>query len=150
RELEEIRHRHLELEAVFSGPAAARGAARFRDSRPARSTAAGTTAGSHVERLCAELETVLSGITLLRELSERSLDAVAAFGELLSAPIVARALASRGTRAVAVDARRILRTDDRHGRANADLAQTRREARRFLLPILTRGSIPVVTGFIAR
>jgi aspartokinase/homoserine dehydrogenase 1 len=116
----------------------------------ARATAGGAAVRPRIEALCSELETVLSGIELLRELSDRSRDAVAAFGELLCAPLVARALILLGARAVAVDARRFLRTDDRHGRATADVSLTRREANRFLLPILARRTIPVVTGFIAR
>ena len=96
-----------------------------------------------------ELATMLEGIALLRELSPRSLDAVASFGERLSAPIVARALRARGVPAQAVDARTLIRTDDRHLRATADLAATRRAARKSLARILARGVVPVVTCFIA-
>lgn len=96
-----------------------------------------------------ELETMLEGIALLRELSPRTLDAVASFGERLSAPIVARALRARGVPALAVDARALIRTDDRHLRATADLAATRRASRKGLGRVLARGVVPVVTGFIA-
>src|SRR5262249_43293316 len=108
------------------------------------------TLDAEIDHLLSELETVLSGIALLRELSERSRDAVASFGELLSAPIVAAALSKAGLAAVPVDARRLVRTDDRHGRASADLAGTRRAARAVLLPMVSRGVVPVITGFIAR
>ena len=104
---------------------------------------------SEIEALVGELEMVLSGISLLRELSERSLDAVAGFGERLAAPIVAAALRARGIKAVAIDARCVVRTDDRHGRATADMAATGRAARRTLAGPLSRGLLPVVTGFIA-
>ena len=119
------------------------------NARGAKSNGALAIVAEH-ERLLAELEAVLSGISLLRELSDRSRDAVAAFGELLCAPIIAAALQSAGLSAAAVDARRLVRTDDRHGRASADLAETRRSARGVLLPLLSRGVVPVVTGFIAR
>jgi aspartate kinase len=48
-----------------------------------------------------------------------------------------------------VDARALIKTDDRHQRATADLVATRRAARRGLSRLLARGSMPVVTGFIA-
>jgi len=102
-----------------------------------------------LEPALGELETMLEGIALLRELSPRSLDTVASFGERLSAPIVARALRARGTPAQAVDARALIRTDDRHQRATADLAATKRAARKGLARALARGVVPVVTGFIA-
>lgn len=98
--------------------------------------------------LFVELDTLLRGVTLLRELSERSSDAIASFGERLSAPILAAALRAKGLDAEAVDARPIVRTDERHGKAKADLVATRRAARRSLLPKLARRTIPVVTGFI--
>jgi aspartate kinase len=74
---------------------------------------------------------------------------VASFGERLAAPLVAEALRARGVPAVAIDARRIVHTDDRHGRATADLAASGRAARRVLTRPLARGVVPVVTGFIA-
>ena len=95
-----------------------------------------------------ELETMLEGIALLKELSPRSCDAVASFGERLSAPVVARALRERGVSAQAVDARAFLRTDDQHLRATADLGATRPGARKTLGRLVARGVVPVVTGFI--
>lgn len=102
-----------------------------------------------IQELMTELETVLSGIALLGELSDRSLDLVASFGERLSAPIVAAALHGLGVPAVPIDARRIVRTDARHGRATADLKATARAARTALAGAKRSGAIPVITGFIA-
>jgi aspartokinase/homoserine dehydrogenase 1 len=41
-------------------------------------------------------------------------------------------------------------TDGRHGQASPDLALTRRQARRLLLPLIARGTVPVVPGFLGR
>lgn len=101
-----------------------------------------------IEQLLGELETLLSGVSLLRELSDRSSDAIASFGERLSVPILAAALRREGLEATPVDARKIVRTDERHGRATADLAATRKAARRLLPALVAKGTIPVVTGFI--
>ncbi len=97
-----------------------------------------------------ELSTALAGIALLRERSPRVTDLVASFGERLSAPLVAAALAARGVPAVAVDARRMLVTDETHGAATCDREKSDRRVRRLLLPKLRKGIVPVVTGFIAR
>jgi aspartate kinase len=97
-----------------------------------------------------ELSTALSGIALLRERSPRVTDLIASFGERLSAPFVAAALAARGVPSAAVDARRMLVTDEKHGAATCDREKSDPRARRLLLPKLRKGIVPVVTGFIAR
>ncbi len=101
-------------------------------------------------RPLAELETALSGVALLRERSARITDLISSFGERLSAPLVAAALSARGVPAVAVDARRMLVTDDRHGAATCDRKRSDPRVRRLLGPLLKRGLVPVVTGFVAR
>jgi aspartokinase/homoserine dehydrogenase 1 len=89
-------------------------------------------------------------VSLLRERSARITDLISSFGERLSAPLVAAALSARGVPAVSIDARRMLVTDDRHGAAACDRKRSDPRVRRLLGPLLRRGVLPVVTGFIAR
>ncbi len=102
------------------------------------------------DRPLEELGTALSGVALLRERSPRVTDLIASFGERLSAPLHAAALSARGVPAVAVDARRILVTDERHGAASCDRKRSDPRIRRRLLPAVRKGIVPVVTGFIGR
>ena len=97
-----------------------------------------------------DLLTALSGVAMLRERSLRVTDLISSFGERLSAPLVAAALEARGVKAVAVDARKMIVTDERHGAATCDRRRTDPRTRRVLLPLLSRRILPVVTGFIAR
>ncbi len=97
-----------------------------------------------------EIEGVCHGVLLLRELSQRSRDLIASFGERLSAQIVAAHLRRIGLRAQSVDARDCIVTDDSHGSAVVDFEATNRHVRRVLRPILRAGLVPVVTGFIGR
>ena len=60
------------------------------------------------ERLCA----VVRSLAVLREVAPRSLDAVAALGEILSSRIVAAALAARGLPAEWIDPRGLIVTDN--------------------------------------
>lgn len=82
------------------------------------------------------------------ELLPRESDAVVAIGERLSAQIVAALLRQRGARAAAVDGAEVIITDSAHGNAEPDLAHTARRVDAVLQPLLQRGMIPVVTGFI--
>ena len=93
-----------------------------------------------------ELENRLHGIALVRECSRRTLDAVLAFGELVSSALLASALRQSGADAEACDARTLLVTDDAYGGARVDREVTGERAR---VHFAATEAIQVVTGFIA-
>jgi aspartate kinase len=116
-----------------------------------RALTSGERAESLARRIEAEfdeLRAVLTAISILREASPRSLDVVAAVGELVSGQIVAAAFAESGLDAAAVDARRTVITDDTHTAAVPDVDQIRLAAERELVPHLLAGRIPIVGGFV--
>lgn len=97
----------------------------------------------------AELGHLLRGVSLLGELTDRTLDRVAAFGELMSIRVVARVLSDAGVPARAYPAWDMgMLTDSSFGEAKllaeADAAMREAWARR------ESGKVPVVTGFIGR
>jgi aspartokinase/homoserine dehydrogenase 1 len=95
-----------------------------------------------------ELERLLQGVALLRELTPRSIALLASFGERLSASIAASSLRALGRHAEAIDARRFVVTDARHESASVDLEATRARADKVIRPLLSRGVTPIITGFI--
>jgi aspartate kinase len=80
--------------------------------------------------------------------SPRSHDAVAALGELMSSRIVAAALTDAGLEAVWVDARQVLVTTADHGAALPLTTETVTRLEERVLPLLGRGAVPVLGGFI--
>ena len=96
-----------------------------------------------------ELDRLLTGISLLRECSPRLEDALVSYGEILSSKYVAEALRSRGYSAVAIDSGDFLVTDDHFGSASV-FTEVSRERCQALFSRLPSGTIPIVTGFIAR
>ena len=94
-----------------------------------------------------ELTELLDGVSLLREATDRTRDAVIATGERLSAPIVAAAFRAAGHAAVALDAASLIRTDGRFGAATVDPETTRRQTREAM-DALDPDAVAVVTGFI--
>src|SRR5438477_6725623 len=101
-----------------------------------------------IDAAFAELEQVAGGLGVLRELTPRTTDYLAARGERLSARLFAAALDAAGCRAAYVDAAEIVQTDGTFGNASPDLRRTERSARRVLRPLLARGVVPVVPGFL--
>jgi aspartate kinase len=95
-----------------------------------------------------ELAQLAEAFKTLGYLSPRSLDAVAAIGELLSSQIVAAAFRARGHDAVYVDARDVMRTNDVFTKAEPDVNGIAQLAQEQLVPLLQQGRIPVMGGFV--
>lgn len=91
---------------------------------------------------------LVRGLSILRELTPRSLDAIASYGERLSTLIISAAMLERNIRAQLLDARSIVITDDNFTRANPLLEEIEQRARAALLPALESGLVPVTQGYI--
>jgi aspartate kinase len=103
---------------------------------------------SETNRLLDEFTTLCHGINVLVEITPRALDAISSLGERLNAPLVAAALRAKGLPAVAVDAAKLIVTDDRFGGASPLFEPTNAQVNAELRPLLADGRIPVVTGFL--
>lgn len=95
-----------------------------------------------------ELAHLAEAFRTLGYLTPRSLDTVAALGELLSSQIVAAAFRHRGYPAVWIDARDVMKTNDFFTRAEPDVEGIAHAAQEFLLPLLRQGKVPVMGGFV--
>jgi aspartate kinase len=95
-----------------------------------------------------ELERVTGALGVLREVTPRWLDAIAATGELLSSRIVAGALQSQGLASSWVDARRVMITTGEHVAAAPRTAETTAALRGIVDPLLADRRVPVVGGFV--
>jgi bifunctional aspartokinase / homoserine dehydrogenase 1 len=106
-----------------------------------------------VEQVLQEGEQLCRGTALLRELTLQALtlrarDSISSLGERLCAPIVAAALAECGVNSESIEATELVVTDSCHGAAAPLMDLTRKRCDAVLRPLLRRGAIPVVTGFI--
>jgi aspartokinase/homoserine dehydrogenase 1 len=105
--------------------------------------------GGLVEDRLHELERFYRSIAMLGELTVRGRDAIASFGEQLSANILAAVLRERGLRAQAVNATELIVTDDHFGAATPVMDQTGQQLRQRIGPLVERGVVPVITGYVA-
>lgn len=87
-------------------------------------------------------------VHILGELTPRAMDAITSLGERISATILAALLRQRGARSEAVEATELIVTDDSFQKAVPLMEATRTRVSTRLVPLLDRGTIPVVTGFI--
>jgi aspartate kinase len=102
------------------------------------------------EEIIAELEKVLTGICYVGELTPKSKDYVVSFGERLSAPIVWGAVQDHKLETQCFTGKEAgIVTDSNFGEADPLMNFTTHLARERLGPLLEKGVVPVVTGFIA-
>jgi len=97
-----------------------------------------------------ELEKVLTGIIYVGELTPKSKDYVLSFGERLSTPIVWGALRNLELNAQNYTGGEIgIVTDSNFGEAVPLMNVTKHQVKEKIEPLLEKGIVPVVTGYIA-
>ena len=117
------------------------------------STTAGGAPADAVHRALDELldglAAAIRATAVLREVSPRSLDTIAAVGELSSSRIVTAALAARGIPAAWFDPRQLIVTDETFTSAAPLMTETRARTGGALTDALLKGEVPVTGGFVA-
>jgi len=97
-----------------------------------------------------ELKRLLEGIISLGEITPRSRDRIISFGERLSVLVVTGALKDIGINAKKfTGAEAGIVTDEEYGEANPLMSITKMKISKTLQPLLSKGIVPVVTGFMA-
>jgi aspartate kinase len=94
------------------------------------------------------LDRVVGALAVLREVSPRWLDAIAATGEILSSRIVAAALTSQGIPSTWVDARQAVVTNGEHISAAPLWPETTAALKKTVDPVLVDRRVPVIGGFV--
>ena len=94
------------------------------------------------------LDELLRGIVAVGELTPRTTDLIAAYGEILSSNVVTAAFAARGLASVLVDSRQCIVTDSTHTRAAPLFEETNQRLQARVSPLIAEGRVPVMGGFI--
>jgi aspartate kinase len=129
-DIDALRARHHEVAAVVT-----------RDDARLEVTAA-------IDEQFGHLHAAARALAVLRELSPRWLDSVAAVGELLSSRLVAAALQSQGIDSAWADPRKLIVTDAHFTAAAPQMAGTFEQTVIALTPILESGRVAVTGGFV--
>jgi aspartate kinase len=112
--------------------------------------------GAHAfEQIAPELEAdfngldeLLRGVVAVGELTLRTTDTIAGFGERISSKIAAAAFSQRGIEACHVDSRKCIVTDENFGKAVPQFEETDARLAEIIRPLLDKGRVPVMGGFI--
>ncbi|MEA3255037.1 MAG: aspartate kinase [Candidatus Altiarchaeota archaeon] len=103
-----------------------------------------------ITELANELRITLLGIGYLEELSPKSLDYILSFGERFSTLILTAALKSHGVNAKSLTGYEAgIITNSCFGQAKPIFKKIDKSIKKKLIPLLDKGILPVVTGFVA-
>src|ERR1051326_3828962 len=113
--------------------------------------------GTHAfEQIAPELESdfnglddLLRGVVAVGELTPRTTDTSAGFGERVSSKIAAAAFSQRNIEATHVDSRKCIITDSTFGKAVPHFEETDERLKEVVKPLLEKKRVPVMGGFIA-
>ncbi|GAB4308271.1 MAG: aspartate kinase [Phototrophicales bacterium] len=101
-----------------------------------------------IQKLLEKHVELCDAINILGDATPRVIDSVVSLGERMSSKLVAAALKAHGLDAEALDAGKLLITDDTFQNAMPNWQETEKRVQEQLLPRLKSGIIPVITGFI--
>jgi bifunctional aspartokinase / homoserine dehydrogenase 1 len=114
-----------------------------------------TLAPDEFEPVLAEIDDLIQGyvrfcdsVAVLGEATPRALDYTMGLGERMSARQIAAALRAANVSSTAIDATRLIVTDDCFQDAAPDLTATCKNVQQIIVPALDGGQVPVITGFI--
>ncbi len=96
-----------------------------------------------------QLYDFLKGISITRELTYRTLDAVMSFGERLSLLTAHYYLSENGVALASIDSSEILKTDDNYGFANPNLELCEKNINELVSPLIEQSKIVITQGFVA-
>jgi len=102
-----------------------------------------------INEIISQVVSLCKAIAVLGESTPRVMDTIASAGERMCIPLLAAALRSAEVSAEPVEASRLIITDDHYTDAHPDFEKTKKNTRKVLEPILVRGAVPVITGFLA-
>ncbi|MBV6520797.1 MAG: Lysine-sensitive aspartokinase 3 [Gemmatimonadaceae bacterium] len=95
-----------------------------------------------------ELASLAEALSVLGHVTPRSMDAIAAKGEMLSSELVVAAFRARDIPATHVNAMHVMVTGEQYGRAEPLPERIAEAARRHVRPLVERGEVPVLGGFV--
>lgn len=103
---------------------------------------------NHFTSVAADLSALVNGVVVLGELTPRSLDTFASYGEMMSSVIIHHFFEAQRIKSFWVDARSFMKTDEQFTRASVQFDSTEQKLREIVLPKLNNGYTVMTQGFV--
>ena len=103
-----------------------------------------------IDEVSTHLHDLITGVTITRQLTQRTLDRILAYGELLALHIARHVLQDEGLDVVGVDAGHIVVTTNEHGSAVPLVEKTRVRVDHDLRPLMSQHRCVLIQGFVGK
>lgn len=100
---------------------------------------------AYLKQKAENLQSLLKGVYLLREMSDRTKDCISSFGEIMSSKIITSYLEEDIEKTIHLDARQIIKTDKNFGNARVNMEFTQQNCVKHI----RNNGVYVMGGFIA-
>lgn len=107
------------------------------------------TAKRRIDKYLSEIQKLINGLSIIRELTLRTLDAFRVYGELMSSTVIYHAMLSEKMNVELIDSRKVIKTDNEFSRAYPLFDITAKNIKTSVLPAVKKGRIILTQGFIA-
>jgi aspartate kinase len=101
-----------------------------------------------IKELGESLRALLHGLSIVRELSARTLDACRSHGEKFASAIITEALTADGAPLQYIPAEKLIVTDNKYGRASVKEELVRKNVKKHVVPALEKGNVVLTEGYI--
>lgn len=102
-----------------------------------------------IDGIINQVVNLCNAVEVLGEATPRVMDTIASAGERMAVRLLAAAIVSNGNSAEPIEASHLIQTDDHYTDAHPDLPKSKTRICATLNPLLEKGIIPVITGFLA-
>ena len=96
------------------------------------------------------MKAILTGISLVGDLTEESYVVVCSFGERLASWIMYEAMKNQGIKTTRIGSEDLIKTDSNYLAANVDFKKTKTYFQKKAVPALKKGNSLIIPGFIAK
>lgn len=96
-----------------------------------------------------QIADLIKGLSILNELTLRTLDTFRAFGELMSSTVISSAMNNSGIDTQLIDSRQVIKTNNDFSRAYPDFELSQVNAEKIIVPLIKSGKTLLAQGFIA-
>ncbi len=103
-----------------------------------------------IDPVFSDLENLIKGLALIKELSPRSKASLTSFGERLSSRLLTEILKTKNIIAIQQDSDFIQTTGNNIYSDEIDWEKTKKNAKKVILPLLQNNQVPIVTGFFGK
>lgn len=100
--------------------------------------------------LLSELDTICKGVTLVGDLTDKTIAEICSFGEKLSSLLMFHALNKLFVNCLIINSEFLIKTNSNFLKANIIISSTTHAIKKVITPLVKNNIVPIITGFVGK